>query len=181
MKVASEVRGVKEGFRFGTRTVIGPPFTMQRSLRTKQGVWCAVVRCDCGNVSVVQVTNITSGNSVLCRGCTSRKSNTTHGATSRRGKRHPLYLCWQAFRNRCNSPSNAAYANYGGRGIRVCKEWSESYEAFYEWAISAGWQRGLTIDRIDNDKGYEPGNCQWLTKPENTAKRWREQKVKAVA
>jgi hypothetical protein len=72
---------------------------------------------------------------------------------------------------RCRNPNTKAFKNYGGRGIKVCKAWHK-YEAFRDWALASGYQDNLTIDRIDNDKGYTPSNCQWITKSENSAKRF---------
>ena len=71
---------------------------------------------------------------------------------------------------RCNTATAPAYKNYGGRGIRVCDEWCNSYTAFKLWALESGYKDNLTIDRIDNDAGYTPDNCCWITKAENTAK-----------
>ncbi|MBO7123225.1 MAG: hypothetical protein J6V90_08105 [Treponema sp.] len=67
---------------------------------------------------------------------------------------------------RCYNPKNPAYENYGGRGIVVCDEWKEryaGYKRFKEWALSNGYQEDLTIDRINNDKGYSPDNCKWVS------------------
>jgi hypothetical protein len=69
-------------------------------------------------------------------------------------------------KQRCNNPSHEAYDRYGGRDIKVCKEWSESFEVFYQWAIHHGYADNLSIDRIDNDKGYSPDNCRWATMKE---------------
>ena len=74
-------------------------------------------------------------------------------------------------KQRCTNPNKANYERYGGRGISVCKEWSESFKSFYDWAISNGYRDDLTLDRIENDGNYEPGNCRWATPKEQAANR----------
>jgi len=86
------------------------------------------------------------------------------------GKITRLYRAWQNMKWRCLNPNTINYHRYGGRGIIVCKEWKNSYLNFKKWAVSNGYKDGLSIDRIDNDKGYSPINCQWITRVENTIK-----------
>ena len=95
-----------------------------------------------------------------------------------------LYSIWNGMKQRCYNERFSQYKNYGGRGISVCDEWKDDFFSFAEWALSHGYQdppeaekgnRGgaLSIDRIDNDKGYSPENCQWIPLRENVKKRKR--------
>ena len=76
---------------------------------------------------------------------------------------HLLYGVWNSMKQRCSNPKTKQYNDYGGRGIKVCKEWVKSYITFRDWAVLNGYAKGLCIDRTDNDAGYNPGNCRWAT------------------
>ena len=94
-----------------------------------------------------------------------REARTTHGHSKRNGKPSPEYVCWMSMRLRCSDPRTNGYARYGGRGIRVCNAWADSFEAFLR-EVGPRPSRRHQIDRIDNSKGYEPGNVRWATREE---------------
>lgn len=73
-------------------------------------------------------------------------------------------------RHRCTNPKSPAYKHYGGKGIRLCDEW-QMFEPFRDWARANGYREGMTIDRVKSDKGYSPGNCEWVTRSENSRRR----------
>lgn len=87
---------------------------------------------------------------------------------------------WRGMKRRCSNPNYGQYKNYGGRGIKVCDEWNNEYIAFRDWALSHGYEENLTLDRIDNDGNYEPNNCQWITKSENSKKQWENKSEKGM-
>lgn len=81
--------------------------------------------------------------------------------------RHPLHVVWRNMIARCYNPKVRGFENYGGRGIVVCDEWCGSPRAFISWAVKAGWQAGLQLDRENNDGPYSPGNCRFVTRLQN--------------
>lgn len=120
-----------------------------------------VVRCDCGTEDTVRLGRWRgeSGDQ-MCRFCRSKKGNQvprSHGKTYT-----TEYRTWKDMKQRCFNPDNAYYDYYAGRGITVCDEWAKSFEAFIAH-IGPKPRAGLSLDRIDNDGDYEPGNVRWAT------------------
>lgn len=130
--------------------------------------------CDCGNITVVASYALRSGGIKSCKKCGKMKSansRKTHGKSYTR-----LHNIWSGMKARCYNKNHDYYKNYGGRGVTVCEEWRDNFQAFYDWAVSNGYSTELTIDRINNDGNYEPSNCRWSTKKEqanNTRKNKR--------
>lgn len=149
---------------FGRLTTIGPKFQVGR-YATKQ-----VCSCVCGNVVVLIVGKVTCGDTRSC-GCLNKEMASARLKTH--GKSGTLeYRIWRGMLARCNNPNVRAYPDYGGRGIKVFPEWSPKkndkgvgFLTFLDYMGECPADKN-SIDRIDNDKGYEPGNVRWATKEE---------------
>lgn len=149
---------IKSGLTFGSLTLTG------HSFRRGDKKLFAEVICKCGTKKLVRWDSLTSGKCKSC-GCYSAermrtlKPATTHGLTG-----HPIHDIWKGMRKRCYYKNCERFQYYGGSGVKICKEWYDDFQAFYDWSIANGWEEGLQIDRFPNNEGdYEPSNCRWAT------------------
>lgn len=153
-----------KGQRFGRLLVLEKTESKKISPRHTVTMW--ICRCDCGNEKIIRSDSLRSGRTQSC-GCfrEERISNNErrHGMSKDR-----LYVTWTNMKKRCHNPKIAEYENYGGRGISVCEEWKTSFKAFYEWSMLTGYEENLTIDRINVNGNYEPSNCRWIPRKEQS-------------
>lgn len=157
------------GQKFGRLTVI------EYSHANKQGNSMWKCRCDCGTEIIARGADLKSHNTSSC-GCfrseLSRNRITKHSMTGTR-----IHDIWCNMKGRCFNKNNPRYDDWGGRGITVCDEWKNSFESFYDWAMANGYSDNLSLDRIDNNKNYEPSNCRWATPKEQANNRRITRKV----
>jgi hypothetical protein len=156
------------GKTFQRLTVIEPlarevPRTDGPGVRLK---W--VCRCICGNIHLAEPRKLIIGRLHSC-GCYQRER--ANGYKPKHGMhKSPEYHAWQQMKDRCLNPNSSNWANYGGRGIGICTEWARSFQIFYDY-VGAKPSSKHSLGRIDNNKGYEPGNVEWQTAKQQTANR----------
>lgn len=145
---------------FGKLTVTSSADPRVRKDGRKSTRWKCLCACGSNKEIVVEGSNLTTGHTKSC-GCLRKEHKTTHGLSS-----HPLYGVGMKMKDRCYNPQHMSYENYGGRGIKVCDRWLESFENFYNDVLE-GYSEGLQLDRRNNDGNYEPENTRWVTNQQN--------------
>lgn len=141
------------GKKFGKLTVIN-------RVDNKGEKVCWLCKCDCGNETCVTTSNLVTGHIKSC-GC----GHCKHGY-AKNNEKNRLYSIWRHMIERCYREDTNGFSQYGGRGITVCEEWRKDVSLFISWAIENGYKDNLSIDRMDNDKGYSPENCRWVSQSE---------------
>ena len=146
---------IKKGDKFGRLTAV----RFDHVGRNYQQCW--LFECSCGNEKIIKVNGVKTGNTKSC-GCLGvekrLKANTKHGMAGT-----AIYSCWDSMIQRCLNQNHKSYKNYGGRGIKVCNKWLK-FENFYK--DMGKIPKGLSLDRIENNKGYYKSNCKFSTRKE---------------
>lgn len=157
---------------YGREKNIGKVFgelTVLEFVESRPGSSIYKCLCICGEVKDFYLGNLRRGKTKSC-GCKAKESRSIR-ATTHGDRRTRLYSIWTNMKTRCENENSPNYEGYGAKGVTLCTEWSESYEVFKEWAVCNGYTAELTIDRIDNGKGYRPDNCRWATHVEQSRNR----------
>jgi hypothetical protein len=144
---------INPGAKYNMLTVVSDaPNVRLPSGQVNRMILC---KCDCGKEKVIRLVHL-KNNKIRSCGCLNGRER--HGLSSTK-----LYKVWLGIRNRCYRPSYSEWHLYGGKGIKLCDEWNNSFHAFYDWCLANGWKDGLHTDRIDSNKDYEPTNCRFVT------------------
>lgn len=151
----AKIKGTILGRRFGRLVVLSEDECHSSVNKSK---W--LCKCDCGETKIVAGNNLKFGNTVSC-GCYFLEKVTTHKLC-----RHPLYRVYDAMKSRCLNPNHLYFDYYGGRDIKICDRWLESFENFFE-DMSSTYAIGLELDRKDTNGDYCKENCRWVTRQQN--------------
>lgn len=161
---------VSPGEKYGKLTVVELAIDGNANKRK----W--LCKCECGGDKITSEDNLKRGHCKSC-GCLYSKigGKSKHG-TERGESKTRLYKIWSRMIWRCERPNYKYFKDYGGRGIAVCSDW-HNFKLFKEWANNNGYSEYLSLDRIENDKGYSPDNCRWATAKQQANNRRNNVKV----
>jgi len=156
------------GIRIHNRNLIGMTFgrwtVLDKAPRDKFGFAHWTCLCKCGNIKTVSENTLIRGKSTSC-GCITSEINSQRGTHHQTKTR--IYRAWRHMRTRCENPKYNGYKNYGGRGITICDRWLCFDNFFQDMSPHPG--EGYSLDRIDNDGNYEPSNCRWATRKQQSS------------
>ena len=162
---------------FNTVDISGQRFGRLRVVKhawiSKDRKACWICICDCGKECIAVGRRLRSGRTKSC-GCLRHETTILGIDSSSR-----IYKIWKGMLYRCYNPNSPDFKYYGNRGINVCPQWHH-IELFHGWALSHGYAKDLTIDRIDNDGNYAPDNCQWITLAKNSRRRFTDRQGPGV-
>ena len=158
----------KVGDIIGYWEYLGEVHVLQKDgIHTKRKLVCKCLKC--GIVHILDINNFMRSKYKMCKSCVNKMVWTKHNCSN-----NPLYFVLKDMHARCENINHKGYKTYGGRGIKVCDEWADTEEgikAFVKWSEEHGYKKGLQLDRHDNDKGYSPDNCRWVTPAVNNFNR----------
>ena len=171
----SSKKNVPSGSVFYHWTVMGD------APATELGQTRFLCKCDCGTERMIVSSTLRSGRSKSCGCWGSTVRALTHGQ-ARKGNKSGTYNSWAHMISRCYNKNNKVYRWYGARGITVCDKWKNSFEEFFkDMGVKPAKGHAMSIDRIDNDKGYFPENCRWATPIQQANNTSRSRRNKCVS
>lgn len=170
----NKINEIVSGKKFNSLTLTGN----YSFISTKEGKRLVVeAKCECGVIKNYAYRFLTSGNTKSC-GCV-RKRKLIESCTTHNLSKHPLYAVLQDMKRRCYDERSISYKYYGARGITICDEWLNDIHSFVNWGMANGYQKGLEIDREENDGNYTPDNCRFVTRAVGNTNTRRTKKLEA--